>query len=92
VVVATTGHPVSLGWAFAFHFINDLGFANVLPVGLALYSRAAPKGLLDTMSAVNFWMLHVALMLVSAAVLFAARYFVDHILAPSYKVPAEASA
>ena len=116
VVVATTGHPVSLGWAFAFHFLNDLGFANVLPVGLALYSRAAPKsleglmiavyylqlflgnlltgylgGLLDTMPAVNFWMLHVALMLVSAAVLFAARYFAGHMLAPSYK-PADVSA
>ena len=25
--------------------INDLGFANVFPVALALYSRAAPKGL-----------------------------------------------
>ncbi|HUE63886.1 MAG TPA: peptide MFS transporter [Rhizomicrobium sp.] len=117
VVVAASGHPVSLGWAFAFHFLNDLGFANVLPVGLALYSRAAPKGLeglmiavyylqlflgnlltgylggfLDTIPAVNFWMLHVALMLVSAAVLFAARYFVGHILAPSYNAPAKASA
>ena len=44
VVVAQTGKPVSLVWAFAFHILNDLGFANLLPVGLALYSRAAPKG------------------------------------------------
>jgi POT family proton-dependent oligopeptide transporter len=44
VVVARTGHPVSLFWAFAFHILNDLGFSNLLPVGLALYSRAAPKG------------------------------------------------
>ncbi len=44
VVVAETGKPVSLVWAFAFHILNDLGFANLLPVGLALYSRAAPKG------------------------------------------------
>ena len=44
LVVATTGHPVSLAWAVAFHVVNDLGFANMLPVGLALYSRAAPKG------------------------------------------------
>jgi POT family proton-dependent oligopeptide transporter len=43
-VVAQTGHPVSLFWAFAFHILNDLGFSNLLPVGLALYSRAAPKG------------------------------------------------
>ncbi|HEY2011649.1 MAG TPA: peptide MFS transporter [Rhizomicrobium sp.] len=116
VVVAKTGQPVSLGWAFAFHFLNDLGFANVLPVGLALYSRAAPKGLeglmiaiyylqlflgnlltgylgglLDTMPAANFWMLHVALMLVSAAVLFVARHFAGHMLAPSDR-PADAFA
>ncbi len=39
-----TGHRVSLGWAVAFHILNDIGFANVFPVGLALYTRAAPKG------------------------------------------------
>lgn len=53
-VVAATHHPVSLGWAVAFHLINDIGFANVLPVGLALYSRAAPKGMGGTMIAVYY--------------------------------------
>jgi len=52
--VALTGHPVSIGWAAAFHLINDIGFANVLPIGLALYSRAAPKGLGGTMIAVYY--------------------------------------
>jgi POT family proton-dependent oligopeptide transporter len=52
--VAATGQPVSLAWAFGFHFLNDLGFANVLPVGLALYSRAAPKGLGGVMIAVYY--------------------------------------
>jgi proton-dependent oligopeptide transporter, POT family len=52
--VAVTGHPVTLGWAVAFHLLNDLGFANVLPVGMALYSRAAPKGLGGTMIAVYY--------------------------------------
>jgi proton-dependent oligopeptide transporter, POT family len=41
---AASGHRVSLGWAVAFELLNDIGFANVLPVGLALYSRASPKG------------------------------------------------
>ena len=40
---ALTGHKVGLAWGLAFHFINDLGYANLFPVGLALYSRAAPK-------------------------------------------------
>lgn len=39
-----TGHRVSLGYAVAFHILNDIGFANVFPVGLALYTRASPKG------------------------------------------------
>ena len=45
---------MTLGWAVAFHVINDIGFANVLPVGLALYSRAAPKGMGGTMIAIYY--------------------------------------
>ena len=40
-----TGHKVGLGWGIGFHVLNDIGFANVLPVGLALYTRASPKAL-----------------------------------------------
>jgi POT family proton-dependent oligopeptide transporter len=46
--IAAHGGRVSLWWAIGFEFVNDLGFANVLPVGLALYSRAAPKGTMST--------------------------------------------
>ncbi|HEY3639024.1 MAG TPA: oligopeptide:H+ symporter [Rhizomicrobium sp.] len=54
-VVADTQHVrVPLYWALGFHIINDIGFANVLPVGLALYSRAAPKGLGGMMIAVYY--------------------------------------
>lgn len=42
-VVAATGHRVTLVWAVAFEFVNDFGYANVVPVALALYSRSAPK-------------------------------------------------
>jgi proton-dependent oligopeptide transporter, POT family len=41
---AQSGHKAGIGWILLFEVINDIGFANVLPVGLALYSRAAPKG------------------------------------------------
>jgi POT family proton-dependent oligopeptide transporter len=44
-LMATTGEKPSLIWAVAFQFLNDLGFSNVFPVGLALFSRAAPKSL-----------------------------------------------
>ncbi|HEY1630214.1 MAG TPA: oligopeptide:H+ symporter [Rhizomicrobium sp.] len=53
-VATATHHPVPLYWALGFHILNDVGFANVLPVGLALYSRAAPKGLGGVMIAVYY--------------------------------------
>ena len=42
---ALTGQKVGLAWGLAFHFINDIGYANIFPIGLALYSRAAPKSI-----------------------------------------------
>jgi POT family proton-dependent oligopeptide transporter len=54
LVADKTHHPVPLYWALGFHILNDIGFANVLPVGLALYSRAAPKGTGGTMIAVYY--------------------------------------
>lgn len=36
---------VSLIWTLGYNVLNNLGFANILPVGLALYSRTAPKRL-----------------------------------------------
>jgi POT family proton-dependent oligopeptide transporter len=53
-IVAQTGHPVPLWWAIAFHVINDTGFSMVFPVGLALYSRAAPNGLGGIMIAIYY--------------------------------------
>jgi POT family proton-dependent oligopeptide transporter len=62
--VAATGHKAGIGWAFAFEIINDLGFSNIYPVGLALYSRAAPKGLAGVMVGVFFLHLFAGNMLV----------------------------
>lgn len=59
-----TGQRVPLFWALGFHILNDIGFANVLPVGLALYSRAAPKGLGGIMIAVYYLHLFIGNMLV----------------------------
>ena len=49
---AATGQRVTLWWGVLFEILNDIGFANVFPVGLALYSRAAPKGLGGTLVAI----------------------------------------
>ncbi len=45
ILIETTQEKVSLVWTLGYTIVNDLGFANILPVGLALYSRVAPKRL-----------------------------------------------
>jgi len=51
------GQKVSFNWLLAFHLLNDIGFANVLPVGLALFSRAAPKAIAGLV--IGFYYLHL---------------------------------
>jgi POT family proton-dependent oligopeptide transporter len=53
------GAKAGVGWALAFHVINSIGFANVFPVGLALYARASPKALAATM--IGFYYVHLFL-------------------------------
>ena len=36
------GHKVGLAWGLGFHIVNDIAFAGMYPVGMALFSRAAP--------------------------------------------------
>lgn len=61
---AATGGKVGLGWGIAFHVINDIGFANVFPVGLALFSRAAPRSVAGTMIGVYYLHLFACNMLI----------------------------
>jgi POT family proton-dependent oligopeptide transporter len=58
------GGKVGLGWGIAFHVINDIGFANVFPVGIALYSRASPRAIAGTMIGVYYLHLFACNMLV----------------------------
>jgi proton-dependent oligopeptide transporter, POT family len=44
-LIDSTHEKVSFIWTVGYTVLNDLGFANILPVGLALYSRTAPKRL-----------------------------------------------
>ena len=54
IMTAAPGAKVSFGWLLAFHIINDFGFANVFPVGLALFARAAPKRIAGLMIGVYY--------------------------------------
>jgi POT family proton-dependent oligopeptide transporter len=62
-VVSTTGHRIGLGWAVLFEIINDIGYANFIPVGLALYSRVAPESLGGMMTGIYYLHLFAANML-----------------------------
>jgi proton-dependent oligopeptide transporter, POT family len=56
-IVSSAGHKAGIGWIFAFELLNSIGFANVFPVGLAMYARASPKPLAGTMMGV--YLLHL---------------------------------
>ena len=51
------GARISLLWSFGYALVNNIGFANIMPVGLALYSRAAPRGLQGLM--IGIYYLHL---------------------------------
>ena len=112
---ATDGRKASIGWVLGFELLNSIGFANVFPVGLALYARASPKGIVGTMvgiymlhmfacnflvgklggmiehmSGLNFWLMHVGLVGSACIILFLAARFAGHLLNPTG--PAEAAA
>jgi len=63
-VHAQTGQRLSLAWAILPQVINDIGFANVAPIAVALYSRAAPRNLTGLMIGVYYTHLFLANMLV----------------------------
>jgi len=59
-LIAVSGRKAHIGWVLAFEVLNSIGFANVLPVGLALYARASPKQVAGTMLGIYFLHLFMA--------------------------------
>ena len=58
-VFSANGQKASFGWVLGFEVLNAIGFANLFPVGLALFARAAPKGVASTIMGIyylNFFM------------------------------------
>jgi POT family proton-dependent oligopeptide transporter len=56
-IAAATGDKVNILWCVAFHVLNSIAFANMLPVSLALFSRAAPRALGATI--IGIYYLHL---------------------------------
>src|SRR5947209_17598087 len=75
-LAATGGGKVSIGLLLAFHLLNSIGFANIFPVSLALYARAAPEALSGTIIGIYY------------IAFFAANYLVGWIGGYLQKMPA----
>ncbi|HWW20570.1 MAG TPA: peptide MFS transporter, partial [Steroidobacteraceae bacterium] len=54
------GQRIRILWPLAFDTLNSIGYANVFPVGLALYARASPRSLAATMIGIYYGHLFVA--------------------------------
>jgi POT family proton-dependent oligopeptide transporter len=61
---AVSGEKVSLAWGLGFQLVNDLGYALLFPIGLALYSRASPRAIGGLMIGVYYLSLFLANMAV----------------------------
>lgn len=48
------GQKAGIGWVLGFEVLNSIGFANVFPVGLAMYVRVAPKSVAGTVMGVYY--------------------------------------
>ena len=57
--VSASGQKAGVGWVLGFEFFNSMGFANVFPVGMALYARVSPQPVAGTM--IGVYMLHLFL-------------------------------
>ena len=102
------GAKAGIGWILGFEVLNSIGFANVFPVGLAMYVRVAPQkvagtimgiyylhlfagnflvgklgGYVETMSGVNFWLLHAGLVGGAGLVMLIASRAAGRLLNPS---------
>ena len=57
LIAEATGGQVNIWWCVLFHVLNSIAFANMLPVSLALYARAAPAAITGTI--IGIYYLHL---------------------------------
>jgi POT family proton-dependent oligopeptide transporter len=48
------GGKIGLFWPVMFHLFNSIGFAHVLPISLALFSKIAPKAIAATVIGIYY--------------------------------------
>ena len=62
--IAAATHPeggkIGLFWPFMFHLLNSIGFAHILPISLALFTKIAPKQITATVIGLYYLSFFVA--------------------------------
>jgi len=48
------GGKIGLFWPVMFHLFNSIGFAHILPISLALFTRLAPRALSATITGIYY--------------------------------------
>ncbi len=54
------GGKISMAWPMAFELMNSIGFAHVLPISLALFSKISPKQITSTVIGLYYLSFFVA--------------------------------
>jgi POT family proton-dependent oligopeptide transporter len=55
IAAATAGNAkIGLFWPVMFHFFNSIGFAHIMPVSLALFTKVAPRPLNATVVGIYY--------------------------------------
>jgi POT family proton-dependent oligopeptide transporter len=54
------GGKIGLFWPFMFHLLNSIGFAHILPISLALFTKIAPKQITATVIGIYYLSFFVA--------------------------------
>jgi len=48
------GEKIGLFWPFMFHLLNSIGFAHILPISLALFTKIAPRQITATVIGIYY--------------------------------------
>ncbi len=54
------GGKISLSWPMMFELFNSIGFAHVLPISLALFSKISPKQITSTVIGLYYFSFFIA--------------------------------
>ena len=54
------GGKIGLFWPVLFHLFNSIGFAHVLPISLALFSKIAPRAITATVIGIYYLAFFIA--------------------------------